>query len=32
MDPDVRISIARIFGRNALQVWQAMAGLPQFLA
>src|SRR5580704_2208372 len=30
--PDVRISIVRIFGGNALQVWQAKAGSPQFFA
>jgi hypothetical protein len=32
MSLDVRIPIARIFGRNALQVWQASEGLPQFRA
>jgi hypothetical protein len=28
----LRIPIVRMFGGNALQVWQANAGLPQFLA
>jgi hypothetical protein len=28
----LRIPIVRMFGGNALQVWQAKAGLPQFLA
>jgi hypothetical protein len=27
-----RIPIVRMFGGNALQVWQAKAGLPQFPA
>jgi hypothetical protein len=32
MNPYDRTSIVRIFGRNTLQVWQALARLPQFLA